>query len=168
MLRRGGSNALDKRPSTVVVQTDIEEGSESEINLPQDNDKIPEQGVGMLMEYTHILIPCSGADINGKHIDTAKNAKKDAKDDKREVPIFCAICLSEYEVGEEVCWSSNADCTHVFHRDCLVEWLAALGRRKSPLEQFRPIPNEEELINYPLECPCCRQEFILPPGIYPI
>jgi hypothetical protein len=34
---------------------------------------------------------------------------------ERAVPIFCAVCLMEYEVSERVCWSSNRECTHVFH-----------------------------------------------------
>lgn len=31
----------------------------------------------------------------------------------------CAICLSEYELGEEV---KQLQCEHKFHEDCLKEW----------------------------------------------
>lgn len=49
----------------------------------------------------------------------------------------CAICLTEYQDGDEICWSHNNRCYHVFHRDCILEWL---------LRQD--------------ECPCCRLNFL--------
>ncbi len=51
----------------------------------------------------------------------------------------CAVCLSHYQVGDSVIWSSNLKCTHVFHDDCILSWL--LRRRK--------------------QCPCCRQCFLV-------
>lgn len=79
---------------------------------------------------------------------------------RRNCPIFCAICLSEFEASERISWSSNRDCTHVFHEDCIVQWLVSLGRTKSKNQRFSHEPSEALLLNYQLECPCCRQEFI--------
>ncbi len=64
---------------------------------------------------------------------------------QRRVPNGCAICLSPYEVGEVVVWSSNAACQHAFHEECMVDWLCKMliqsqNRDSTP-------------------CPCCRQEF---------
>ena len=36
----------------------------------------------------------------------------------------CSICLDRYEAKETVCWSKNDDCDHIFHQDCIVQWLA--------------------------------------------
>lgn len=36
---------------------------------------------------------------------------------------FCNICLEEYKVGEEIGWSKNDLCHHVFHKHCILEWL---------------------------------------------
>ena len=82
------------------------------------------------------------------------------KDDKREVPIFCAICLGEYETADRVCWSSNTECTHVFHHDCIFQWLKASGKRASKQQRFSENPTVKQVMNFAMECPCCRQSFI--------
>jgi hypothetical protein len=36
----------------------------------------------------------------------------------------CSICLDGYKSGETVCLAKNTeDCMHIFHQDCIVEWL---------------------------------------------
>jgi hypothetical protein len=35
----------------------------------------------------------------------------------------CAICLSQFEAKQLVCESNNSSCRHVFHKDCMVDWL---------------------------------------------
>mmetsp|Transcript_17452 Transcript_17452/g.36573 ORF Transcript_17452/g.36573 Transcript_17452/m.36573 type:complete len:331 (+) Transcript_17452:274-1266(+) len=84
----------------------------------------------------------------------------DEKGKRRSCTIFCAICLAEYEMGERITWSSNPDCTHAFHEDCVAQWLVSLGRTKSNRQRFGEDLTEAQLLNYELECPCCRQEFI--------
>ena len=92
---------------------------------------------------------------------TEKEETTKVKGGIRSCSIFCAICLAEYEPTERVSWSSNPDCTHVFHEDCVVSWLVSLGRTKSKQVRFSEEPTEAQLLNYQLECPCCRQAFIL-------
>jgi len=55
------------------------------------------------------------------------------------VPNCCAICLGDYEVGDQVVWSSNQACPHAFHQDCILDWLIKM-QPETP-------------------CPCCRHEF---------
>ena len=43
----------------------------------------------------------------------------------------CDICLCNYEVGEEICSSRNPECRHIFHKDCIIDWL--LTRSNCPL-----------------------------------
>jgi hypothetical protein len=85
--------------------------------------------------------------------------KQTEPDAKRCVPIFCAICLSEYEKCDRVCWSSNAECSHVFHEDCILQWLISLGKKKSMSQLFTRHPTDLKLLQYQF-CPCCRQDFI--------
>ena len=90
-----------------------------------------------------------------------KTTKRINEQSRRKVPIFCSICLSEFELNEKVCWSSNTECTHVFHSDCMTHWLVALGRRCSTKKRFTVHPTEKQLLGSDeVQCPCCRQEFI--------
>ena len=63
----------------------------------------------------------------------------DNESSTRIVPPTCAICLLSYSPGCYVTWSSNPECIHVFHRDCILVWLL---KKEEPL------------------CPCCRREFV--------
>lgn len=98
-------------------QKDVEQGlAEGEKCKPSDKEKCtaeekctPEEE---LSEYSHITIPLPGVGIDGK---TANEASG-----KRDVPIHCAICLSDYEESEKVSWSSNCNCSHVFHEEVSV------------------------------------------------
>jgi len=97
-------------------------------------------------QYTHILIPYPG---HGRDIES----KSEDDSNRREVPIFCAICLGEYTISEQVSWSSNSDCPHVFHRECITQWFLTLLKSKSHVEVVAPTPTK-------LECPMCRQDFL--------
>ena len=44
----------------------------------------------------------------------------------------CSICLSDYEVGDQVVWSPLDECPHAFHKDCLMQWLTK-GKKRCPL-----------------------------------
>mmetsp|Transcript_17816 Transcript_17816/g.26689 ORF Transcript_17816/g.26689 Transcript_17816/m.26689 type:complete len:154 (-) Transcript_17816:304-765(-) len=60
-------------------------------------------------------------------------------DNLRQVSGTCAICLSSYKIGETVIWSSNPDCPHAFHKNCIFTWIKK---------------------RYTSSCPCCRRAFI--------
>jgi hypothetical protein len=50
----------------------------------------------------------------------------------------CEICLDDFVADDTIAWSGNEACHHVYHKDCLLEWLAQ-GRSGA--------------------CPICRVEF---------
>lgn len=90
----------------------------------------------------------------------------------RTIPNGCAICLSTFVPNDKVTWSSNANCGHVFHHSCILNWLMASGRknlRRSPRIDNRvvnyAIDPVKRITNFPMHCPCCRQDFIdVPPN----
>mmetsp|Transcript_3401 Transcript_3401/g.4522 ORF Transcript_3401/g.4522 Transcript_3401/m.4522 type:complete len:352 (-) Transcript_3401:411-1466(-) len=52
-------------------------------------------------------------------------------------PRSCPICMELYHEGESVAWSRNEKCHHVFHLDCLMDWL---------------MENDD--------CPMCREKYL--------
>jgi hypothetical protein len=38
-------------------------------------------------------------------------------------PDSCSICLDAFKNGDEMCASPNQACSHIFHRDCILDWL---------------------------------------------
>jgi len=59
------------------------------------------------------------------------------EDDARDPGMTCDICILEFEVGDEVAWSPNLNCSHTFHKDCILDWLL-----RNPT------------------CPSCRQNYV--------
>jgi hypothetical protein len=51
----------------------------------------------------------------------------------------CAICLSHFKPQELVCESNNSSCQHVFHKDCMIDWL----------------------MKHHKNCPMCREIYLL-------
>ncbi len=100
-------------------------------------------------KYTALCLPCSPTHRDAMTTTTTtfpvtRSAPPQSITDNdssstRLVPPTCAICLSSYSPGCYVTWSSNPECTHVFHRDCILVWLL---KKEEPL------------------CPCCRREFV--------
>jgi hypothetical protein len=62
-----------------------------------------------------------------------------SKNGSRRVLNSCAICLSGYDEGDKIVWSSNEECKHAFHDECILLWLTK-NQNGTP-------------------CPCCRCEF---------
>lgn len=57
--------------------------------------------------------------------------------DEHDAPPTCAICLSEYRIGEVIGHSHNSKCKHAFHKPCILDWL-----------------DDHD------DCPCCRNNYI--------
>lgn len=51
----------------------------------------------------------------------------------------CAICLTNYQEGQIVVQSTNEPCTHIFHHQCMKQWIEKRAAS---------------------DCPCCRRNFV--------
>lgn len=66
-----------------------------------------------------------------EHSDKCFCAKKSDNDKE------CPVCLDNFNIGDMVTWSIAGECEHVFHLECIKEWLLRHT-----------------------ECPCCRRLFM--------
>ena len=60
----------------------------------------------------------------------------------------CVICFEDIEAGETVVWSEDKACLHVYHKECMVAYLA---HKKRSIKEI-------ELDENP--CPTCRRKFV--------
>lgn len=80
------------------------------------------------------------------YLNSTRKCKLTGREAKVKVANSCAICLCSYDIEDVVVWSSNKECTHAFHDECILQWL---------------VKNQNG------ECPCCRCRFtdLAPPEV---
>jgi hypothetical protein len=71
----------------------------------------------------------------------------DENEESSMVSPTCSICLAEYKQNDLVSHSSNPECQHVFHKDCILEWLlSTIGEAECPIcrREFLPLLSDKE------------------------
>ena len=117
----------------------LEDGSECACDeelqqIPSKHLDSDDESTGKQVEGGQILL-LSASRTN--HTELEKDDNVSGKE--REYAGICAICLEPYLVGDLIVWSSNSECPHVFHRECLLGYLCKVKGDRTP-------------------CPCCRRE----------
>ena len=74
--------------------------------------------------------------------DCANEESLDCADDSDDSG--CAICLGPFRVGDQVAWSKRMECRHVFHKECLMEWLENPEHNECPSCRFIIVHDDEE------------------------
>lgn len=79
----------------------------------------------------------------------------------------CPICLSPFELNDQITRAGNPACCHVFHYSCMTYCLSAAGRKHMARQEARADPTlmstsdpQTAVKKFPMLCPCCRQDFV--------
>ena len=139
-----------RNKSSVMDDPDVESGANLDLDTPFKHDKFVEPSQTCESKKCREDESSSKIETNYNSTDNTINDTMtyDLDVENGEVnlpnektfPNSCAICLCPYQPNERIVWSTNSNCHHAFHSECIVEWLVKM-QDGSP-------------------CPCCRQEFV--------
>jgi len=93
-------------------------------------------------------------DHNNKK-DKNKGNDKDKKgnDKDKEKQLFsgtCIVCLEEFMKDDVIIWSQDPNCPHIYHKECMVNYLASRAQRSKINSTLNVNDNP---------CPTCRQNY---------
>jgi len=60
----------------------------------------------------------------------------------------CVICFEEFVENDRIVWSNNSNCNHIYHKKCMVHYLATNAQRNTSSETLNVTDNP---------CPTCRR-----------
>ena len=69
----------------------------------------------------------------------------------------CIICLEEFVTNDVIVWSADPSCRHIYHKTCMVQYLASNANNTSTLTRLSSnLIRTLDVINNP--CPTCRRQ----------
>lgn len=127
----------------MILQTLTAKGTETKPKVEPESSTASNQHKSSNLDICHkgdLIIPeqaTVSACTDSNEQDGDDDEEMDAITNSKDFVETCLICLEKYKDGDEISWSHNPKCAHVFHRNCIMEWLMSHE-----------------------ECPCCRQGFL--------
>lgn len=90
----------------------------------------------------YLTLPPKQTDKGLDNNETGINSESDSSQTSCKQPLLaclgvrhvdgqCALCIDDYVEGDTVVWS-NLDCTHAFHKECVLQWLSK-GKKRCPV-----------------------------------
>jgi len=91
-----------------------------------------------------ILSASTLSDVESPAVSSESNTldSKSPRRSRSRQPSSCDICLMDYEVGDEICWSPNKECVHAFHKECILDW--CMRNSKCPECRREYLPEADE------------------------
>jgi cell division septation protein DedD len=116
-----GDDDANKNNSCALSEEDEEE-EEDLVDLEGQENHFSES-------THHFLVPPPG--ITWRQFQNDEEVKEDRESAAaRAVSSHCSICLCDMEVGDQITWSANISCNHVYHYDCIYNWFVMSGTKQ--------------------------------------
>jgi hypothetical protein len=107
------------------------------VQSTEDDEDPPRSGEAV--EASQRPSPAPAPQLNSSLVSSAMGSDDYDSSPGDEETTGCAICLNHFKPQQLVCESNNPLCRHIFHKDCMVDWLTK--------------PHDD--------CPLCREVYLL-------
>jgi hypothetical protein len=128
------------RKESILTGLDVKEWSpdDTPVESTEGDEDTPPSGEAV-EEAPQPPAPTPALPINSSPVACAMGSDDCESSVGEEEMAGCAICLSHFKPQQLVCESNNSLCQHVFHKECMVDWLT----------------------NHHETCPMCREVYLL-------
>jgi hypothetical protein len=125
--RRECYNEFLKPYTMIVKEADL-------INLQEQQQQQQQQSPQQIISIPNDQDPSLNKRIVSSHCCVVQIPKRrrDGHSCCTLVDPSCAMCLADYEVGDAIVWSSEPECNHAFHQECVLQWLS-MGKKRCPV-----------------------------------
>jgi hypothetical protein len=114
--------------TTLVHKKVFAKGADEELALPHLTADISKRSMHQEDEIsephnkTNLFVKTFTSWRSSRRMDVGAESE-DEESGNLYSPKSCSICLEPYRDGDDICWSQNEKCYHVYHLDCIVDWL---------------------------------------------
>jgi len=117
---RNTKKRVDKSTSAIACEED-----EETVNIPQVSSISSYESCDSFSENMEKGIQNEEQE---EHRDCAEergvnSLREDENREETNSGLTCPVCLDDFDVGDELSWSRELKCRHVFHSECLLSWL---------------------------------------------
>eukprot|EP00537_Pseudo-nitzschia_pungens_P007140 CAMPEP_0172362200 /NCGR_PEP_ID=MMETSP1060-20121228/5863_1 /TAXON_ID=37318 /ORGANISM="Pseudo-nitzschia pungens, Strain cf. cingulata" /LENGTH=411 /DNA_ID=CAMNT_0013084649 /DNA_START=70 /DNA_END=1305 /DNA_ORIENTATION=- len=123
---KGKDSLADNEP---VDEATIEVENGNHQTLKDEDDEFMDSDAEEIGENSRKRKDCNCISCDEEDENAALYLKLPTKG--RLVDGTCALCIEEYDVGDDVVWS-DLQCSHAFHKECLMQWLSK-GKKRCPV-----------------------------------